>query len=833
MKRGRTFSTVWEEIEPSLKAVISLKPEGTQCLPIAEDIYALCNSNNLSYPDLLYKNILKLVEMYVTEDVVPQILASPGKDYVSEYVKVWTKYETGSSFLYRLCSFLNRKLQKKISEDSSKIIKIFSITTAQTLSRGKSPSIGSDPLDKQTTFKPIESCSTPAPLRIVSPLKGNFKCGIFDTHTLCMLIWKECVYEKNKPALIGCLLNMVEKARQEIVRGNSSVLKENGTEGVFKDFVMSVIKFTSVYNSKKQNFAFLEIFKSDVGKSILDSTEKFYGNLSRTMISNDGILSYIMSAGAIFKGERHFMKSWITERVTLHEHKKVLKRALVKDHLAEILRECHENFLCSMNFNLLAKGYMLLKYSKKGLRELKAIIMKWSMEEYSAKKLAGYPKENYSNPVKYIESITKLIDEFTLLHEVGLCKSSYFMDAFGIIFQKVVNNGTELITPSKTAEMLAKYCDYVVTKSVSDHNDGGKQNESGTMNENTPSRGVEKAIRDILTIFSFVSEKDVFLVFYSKLLAKRLLSDVTTPENDQEQALLAGFKKVCGYEYVVKLMHMLSDITKSHDTQEKFQEYVVENKVPNLPKLDFTVQVLTSGSWPIQAKASSPAIILPESVQRYVDVFETFYKKKHSGRRLVWLYDLSKGDVKYNILKKTYEFQMSSFQVIALMLFNKHESVDPSVNAVETGLSQEELDSILSLFARIKLLKKTPEGKFILNKGFVCKKLKTKIPTSLKQKHSQVPAQNESSAASKEANDTNESEESTINEDRKLFLQAAIVRIMKSRKTLSHKDLITETIAQANKRFTPQVPMIKKVIEFLIEKEYLKRISLDEYQYIS
>ena len=835
MKRGRTFSTVWGEIEPSLKAVISLKPEGTQCLPIAEDIYALCNSNNLNYPDLLYKSILKLVETYVTEEIVPQILASPEKDYLSEYVKLWTKYETGSSFLYRLCSFLNRKLQKKISEDSSKIIKIFSLTTVQSFSHGKIPSASPGPLGAPVSFRPAEPCSTPAPPRAVSPLKGNFKCGVFDTHTLCMLIWKECVYEKNKDILIGCLLDMIEKARKEIVRGNCDVLKENGTEDTFRNFVMSVIKFTSVYNSKKQNFAFLEIFKSDVGKFILSSTEKFYTNLSRTMISNDGILSYIMSAVAIFKSERHFMKAWVSERLTLHEHKNILKRTLVKDHMTEIIKECYENFLRSMNFDLLAKGYALLKYSKKGLHELKAVIVKWSTEEYSAKKLSEHPKEDYSNHVKYVESIIELINEFTMLHEVGLCKSSYFMDAFGVVFQKVINNGTELITPPKTAEMLAKYCDYVITKNVMEHNGGNAQSgndESAEKSSNT--RNPDKVIHDILTVFSFVSEKDVFLAFYSKLLAKRLLSGVTTPENDQEQTLIAGFKKVCGYEYVVKLMHMLSDITKSHDTHEKFQEYIVENEVPSLPKLDFTVQVLTSGSWPMQAKATSPTIILPEPVQRYVDVFETFYKKKHSGRRLVWLYNLSKGDIKCNFFKRPYEFQMSSFQVIALMLFNKHESVDPSVDAAETGLSQEELESILSLFAGIKLLKKTPEGKFILHKGFFCKKLKTKIPTSLKQKAVTPSTQGSEPSASKEATSgSNESEESTVNEDRKLFLQATIVRIMKSRKTLSHKDLVTETISQTKGRFTPQISMIKKVIELLIEGLFLKRISRDEYQYIS
>jgi hypothetical protein len=67
----------------------------------------------------------------------------------------------------------------------------------------------------------------------------------------------------------------------------------------------------------------------------------------------------------------------------------------------------------------------------------------------------------------------------------------------------------------------------------------------------------------------------------------------------------------------------------------------------------------------------------------------------------------------------------------------------------------------------------------------------------------------------------------TIVEDRKMSIQAAIVRIMKANQSMRLVVLVGEVISGLNDRFTPSVHDIHQCIDMLVDKEYLERGTED------
>ncbi|CAJ0750528.1 18056_t:CDS:10, partial [Entrophospora sp. SA101] len=340
---------------------------------------------------------------------------------------------------------------------------------------------------------------------------------------------------------------------------------------------------------------------------------------------------------------------------------------------------------------------------------------------------------------------------------------------------------------SKSPELLARFCDSLLRKSA-------KNPEEGDL---------EDILNNIMTVFKYVEDKDVFQKFYSKMLAKRLVNGTSASE-DAESSMISKLKEACGFEYTSKLQRMFTDMGLSKDLNDQFRERHSVEQVDN------------------------QGCSIYSGVERTFQRFKIFYQNKHSGRKLNWLFHLSKGELKANYLKATktgYTFQVSTYQMGILLQYNKDTSYSFEELSQSTDLSTDVLSGQLGILVKAKVLSLNQGSvgeagsRYELNMEFKSKKIRVQL---------NIPVKSEQKVEVEETH-------KTVEEDRKLLMQAAIVRIMKTRKTMKHVALVQEVISQLSNRFKPKVPDIKKCIDVLLEKEYIERVEgqKDMFSYVA
>jgi len=139
------------------------------------------------------------------------------------------------------------------------------------------------------------------------------------------------------------------------------------------------------------------------------------------------------------------------------------------------------------------------------------------------------------------------------------------------------------------------------------------------------------------------------------------------------------------------------------------------------------------------------------------------------------------------------------------------------------------------------------DAKFTLNEEFTSKHQKLDLKRYMQQanisadRNKKVPENKTLNAltGNGENSTVDEALSKSIEDDRRIVLQASIVKLMKTAQKMTHTELIQATIEDVSHRFNPSISSIKKVIEILIDKQYIERTEQEtetsekSYQYIA
>ncbi|KAI4352586.1 hypothetical protein L6164_006823 [Bauhinia variegata] len=600
-------------------------------------------------------------------------------------------------------------------------------------------------------------------------------------HELGLNLWRDVVIHSSKTQarLQHTLLELI--------------LRERNGEVINRGLMRNIIKMLMDLG--------LSVYQEDFEKHFLEVSADFYRLESQQFIECCDCGDYLKKAERRLNEEiervSHYLDARSETKIT-----NVVEKEMIDNHMHTLVHMENSglvNMLVDDKYEDLGRMYNLFHRVPAGLTIVKEVMTSYTRD--IGKQLVTDP-ERLKDPVDFVQRLLNLKDKYDKIITLAFNNDKTFQNALNSSFEYFINLN------ARSPEFISLFVDDKLRREL-----------KGVGEED-----VEIVLDKVMMLFRYLQEKDVFEKYYKQHLAKRLLSGKTASD-DAERSLIVKLKTECGYQFTSKLEGMFTDMKTSQDTMQGF--YACHSaESGDSPTL--VVQVLTTGSWPTQP---SPQCNLPAEIVGVCEKFRSYYLGTHNGRRLSWQTNMGVADLKATFGKgQKHELNVSTYQMCVLMLFNSADQLTCKDIEQATGIPIADLKRCLQSLACVKgknVLRKEPMSKdiaeddvFFFNDKFTSKFFKVKIGT--------VVAQRESEPENLETRQR-------VEEDRKPQIEAAIVRIMKSRRILDHNNIVAEVTKQLQARFLPNPVVIKKRIESLIEREFLERDKVDRklYRYVA
>ncbi|XP_060530108.1 cullin-3 [Cylas formicarius] len=571
------------------------------------------------------------------------------------------------------------------------------------------------------------------------------------------------------------------------------------------------------------------VYEEDFERPFLQQSAEFYRVESQKFLAENSASVYIKKVEARINEEsdraKHYLDQSTEPRIV-----EVVEEELIKKHMKTIVEMENSGVVHMLKHQKtedLACMYKIFGRVQDGLKTMADCVSQYLREQGKAL-VQEEEHQGGTNAINFVQSLLDLKDGFDHFLNNSFNRDKIFKQMIATDFEYFLN-----LNP-KSPEYLSLFIDDKLKKGV----------------KGMSEQDIELVLDKSMVLFRFLQEKDVFERYYKQHLAKRLLLNKSVSD-DWEKNMISKLKTECGCQFTSKLEGMFKDITVSNTIMEEFKEHITKTDA-SLGGVDLFMRVLTTGFWPTQS--ATPKCHIPAAPLAAFEYFRRFYLAKHSGRQLTLQPQLGNADLNavfYGPRKEENDgacsstslvtssragsrkhiIQVSTYQMVVLMLFNNHDKLTYEEILNESDIPERDLIRALQSLAMGKatqrILIKMPKTKeieasheFYVNDSFSSKLHRVKIQT--------VAAKGESEPERRETR-------SKVDEDRKHEIEAAIVRIMKSRKQMPHNILVTEVTDQLRSRFLPSPVIIKKRIEGLIEREYLARTPEDRkvYTYVA
>lgn len=575
------------------------------------------------------------------------------------------------------------------------------------------------------------------------------------------------------------------------------------------------------------------VYENDFEGPFLSRSMEFYHTESLEYLSRNTAIDYVTKATRRLEEEKGRSLALALPVTTDNQLQQIIETELIERHARTLVDMENSGFAALLKDDTklhemrdMYDLFVRVPASVDNLREALADRIK-----ADGKALISDQEKGASDPPAFVRGVLSMRERYDKVLEVSFRGEKKTKKRMKESFEDFLN------VDARAASCLSVYVDELLRVSL-----------RGASEEQ-----VTQKLQQVIIVFRYLSDKDVFESFYKQHLAKRLLGGRSVGD-DAERAMVSQLKAECGYQFTSKLEGMFNDMRISHDLQDSYKDYKrrqeSSGESSGSKPVDIEVDVLTNGYWPSQ---NVPACTLPTPIQDAIERYTVFYLNKHTGRKLSWQTSAGQAELKATFGSapdsyRRHELCVSTYQMCILLLFNENTSLTLGQIRTKTHIPDMELRRhLISLCTpKNRILKKGSKGRgissdddtFTFNPEYTSKLKRVRIPLvkeSSVTKSGDGAAGDVAAAASAAQSAADGSVPLPVEEDRRHLVEAAIVRIMKARKALSHNDLIAEVTRQLSVRFNPSPQFVKKRVESLIEREYLERSEDDHrvYNYVA
>ncbi|TFK73584.1 Cullin-domain-containing protein [Pluteus cervinus] len=616
--------------------------------------------------------------------------------------------------------------------------------------------------------------------------------GVYPVYTLALVQWRAHLFfpiQQKNTKLASAILRLIEMQR------NGETIDQGLVKKVVESFVSLGLDDADI------NKACLDVYREHFETPFLAATEQYYKQESETFLANNTVSDYLKKAEERLKEEEDRVERYLntqTRKPLINKCEDVL----IRQH-AELMWENFQTLLDYDRDEDLQRMYALLSRIPEGLEPLRK-----KFEEHvknaglaSISKLVGEDAAGLDglDPKAYVDALLDVHTKNSDIVTRSFRGEAGFVASLDKACREFINRNSATGTlTSKSPELLSKHADLLLRKN----------------NKLAEEVDLEDALNRLMVLFKYLEDKDVFQTFYTTKLSKRLIHGVSASD-ESEASMISKLKEACGFEYTNKLQRMFTDMSLSKDLTDAFKDRMQQNH--DDMDISFNVMVLGTNFWPLNPPTHD--FVIPTEILPTYERFQKYYQTKHSGRKLTWLWNYSKNELRTNYLNQKYILMTSSYQMAILVQYNKNDTLSLDELIAATSVPKDHLIQVLALLVKAKVLVNEETDQYDLNPSFKSKKIRVNL---------NLPIKTETKAESTEVL-------KTVDEDRKYVIQATIVRVMKARKTMKNQALIQEVISQITQRFAPKIPDIKKAIDTLLEKEYIERVegTRDTFAYVA